>query len=386
MRRLLLGITAIASLLADAGAQETRVDAAAFSGYVDSVRAALDAEEWDRALLLAQRAHEAWPDLCRPLLHAAAAQLGSDAWGPAISAARQARSARDDHMPPAARAAESADAADYWEGVALYETQRYDEALPLLRRAAEKRPDWAEASRALGEATFVAGDMDAAAAAYSAAFRTDGRIGTSRDLTYYAEATAEAGDLESAVAAVQEALQRDPYEPGLHANLADLLRREGDVNEAYYHFTLEILLHGTDSRFGMTSLNAATDILEKLRQAEESPERHELFLISTGLANLREGKAHTAAHSFEHAARVTRSATPVPQLLLAEAFLRSGNAEAARLQLRRVLELEPDFVPALVLLAEALRALGDEEQAQITVERAYALFPNYWKLDPSRQG
>jgi tetratricopeptide (TPR) repeat protein len=360
MRRLLLGITAIASLLADAGAQETRVDAAAFSGYVDSVRAALDAEEWDRALLLAQRAHEAWPDLCRPLLHAAAAQLGSDAWGPAISAARQARSARDDHMPPAARAAESADAADYWEGVALYETQRYDEALPLLRRAAEKRPDWAEASRALGEATFVAGDMDAAAAAYSAAFRTDGRIGTSRDLTYYAEATAEAGDLESAVAAVQE--------------------------EAYYHFTLEILLHGTDSRFGMTSLNAATDILENLRQAEESPERHELFLISTGLANLREGKAHTAAHSFEHAARVTRSATPVPQLLLAEAFLRSGNAEAARLQLRRVLELEPDFVPALVLLAEALRALGDEEQAQITVERAYALFPNYWKLDPSRQG
>jgi tetratricopeptide (TPR) repeat protein len=185
---------------------------------------------------------------------------------------------------------------------------------------------------------------------------------------------------------MQEALQRYPYEPGLHANLANMLHRVGEVNEAYYHFTLEVLLHGTDSRFGAQSLNAAADILENLRQVEESPERHELFLISTGLAHLREDRAHTAAHNFEHAARVSASATVVPQLLLAEAFLRSGDAEAARLQLGRVLELEPDFVPALVLLAQSLRALGETEQAQITIERAHVLFPTYWKLDPSRRG
>jgi tetratricopeptide (TPR) repeat protein len=357
----------------------------AFAEYVAAVRAALDSGAHDRALLLSQRATTFWKDLRRPLLHQAAAQLQSEQWGPAIESARAAAKARKDSMEPPARPDESEAAAACWEGLALYHTQRYDEALPCLRRAAAQAPHWAEAARALGEACFVAGRLDEACDAYARALQIDPRVGTARDLSYYAEARAKRGDLDGAIASMQGALQREPYAPGLHANLANLLRRDGERAEAYYHFTLELLLHGTDGRFALESLRATGDILEEMNKQPNDPERNELLLVSQGLAELRDGKTQLAVSTFQRAARLTRTPTLLPQLLFAEALLCSGNAAASRDQLTRILALDPGFVPALVLLADAQRALGEREQAQATVQRAYALFPTYWKLHPGQR-
>ncbi|MFQ5601400.1 MAG: tetratricopeptide repeat protein [Candidatus Krumholzibacteriia bacterium] len=356
--------------------------AQAFGQYVLAVRAALEAGHHGRATLLADRACNFWKRYRRPLLHLAAAQLGSNLWGPSISSARQAAEARDDDMPPPRRDDESDAAPAYWEGVALYATQRYDEALPRLRAAVEAAPDWAEAARALGEAAFVAGLSQEAALAYAAAFRLDPRVGSARDLSYYAETKATDGDLESAIAALQEALRRSPYEPGLHANLAHLLQREDNLTDAYYHYTLELLVHGYDGSFAKKALAAAGSILAKVGNQENHPNRHELLLISSGMEDLQEGDAHRAVHTLEHAARISRTPTAVPRFLLAQALLRGGNAQAAREQIEQLLDFEPDFVPALVLLAEALRALGERQEAQTTVERAYDLFPAYWMLRP----
>jgi tetratricopeptide (TPR) repeat protein len=352
----------------------------AFAEYVQAVRSALDSGRHAQALSMAERAAALWKNWRRPLLHLAAALLDAEKWGPAIESAREARRARDDGLGPPPRPGETAAACDYWEGVALYRTQRYDEALPLLERAAEKSPEWAEAFRALGEASFVAGRIDAAGAAYARALELEPGIGSPRDLAYFAETKSKQGDSESGIAVMQAALRRYPYAPGLHANLASMLRTEGDLVEAYYHFTLELLLQGTGGPFSAPALKAAGGILDEVGKQEKHPARHELLLVSTGLEQLREGRAHEAVHTFEHAVRSTSSPTLLPQLLYADALLRSGNAAAARTQLERLLDIEPDSVPALVLLADALRALGEHEQSRLTRRRAQELFPSYPQL------
>ena len=359
----------------------------AFEQYVLAVRQALDSGEAQTALDMATRANAFWPRLRRPWLHRAAAELALQHWGPSIAAAREAREARDDDMRPELRPGETQAAVPYWEGVGLYRTQRYDEALPRLLEAAEQAPEWPEAWRAYAEALFVSGDDAAAGPMYARALALDPQLGSARDLAYYAEATAVHGDLDSAIAAMQEALKRYPYEPGLHANLGRMFREEGNLVEAYYAFTLELLLQGTNSRFANKSLEATTDILVSLNDKPDHPSRHELLQVSQGLSLMREQQPHRAAHFFRHAVRVSRSATPVPQLLLAEALLRGGDVEESRRQLDGILALDPEFVPALLLLSQALHELGEHEQAHLTRDRAADLFPSYWKLQTtSRDG
>lgn len=368
--------------LLSASARET-----AFGEYVEAVRAALTEGRHEEALQLATRATEFWEELRRPWLHRSAAELELRQWGNSIGSARRARRARDDSMQPPPRPDETRAAASYREGLGLYLTQRYDEALPRLREATEMAPEWAEAWRAYAEALFVSGDARGAAPMYAKALALDPRQGTARDLAYYAEATAEMGDMDSAIAAMQEALRRYPYEPGLNANLGRMFREEGNDVEAYYYFTLELLLHGTAGRFSSQSLNATTDIMTSLPDDPNDPTRHELMQVSQGLSYLREGDAHRAAHFFEHLAGESRSATPVPQILLADAFVRMGEFEKARQHLERILAQEPDFVPALLLLSQALHELGEGEQAHLTRDKAENIFPTYWKLQtPTRGG
>jgi tetratricopeptide (TPR) repeat protein len=353
---------------------------AVFQEYVLAVRALLTAGDGTRALLAAERACKWWKHVRRPLLHRAAAQCATQDFGDAILSAREASKARDDHWDPPALPIEMRAAAPYWEGVAFYRTQRFDEAFPPLQKAMEEAPQWAEAARAYAEACFVAGRVEAAGEAYAHAFALDPKVGTARDDSYFAETLVAAGDLNRAVAVMQKALRRSPYEPGLHANLGRILRAEGDLTEAYYQFTLELLLHGTRGPFARQSLQQAGEILDLVGAQEDDPGRQELLLVSSGLGFLDEERAHRAVHDLEKAVRITRSSTNLPQLLLGEALLRSGYPDRARQQLENVLRLEPEFVPALVLLAESLRALGESEQAKITLDHAYSLFPTYWKL------
>ena len=355
---------------------------AVFEEYVLAFRAAVVNRNEALGRELADRATQVFPKRRRAWCHLAAARLRIHQWGPAIEAARAAEAARDDDDPPAALPDETAAGAAYWEGLALYRTQRYAEALPRLRAAHTRAPEWAEAARALGEAAFVAGRAKEAAAAYSAAFAIDPSAGSVHDLAYWAEARSVSGDLDGGIAAIQEALRVAPFEPGLHAKLGDLLRREGQLADAYYELLLEGLLHGSEGRFTAPAVSMAQAIVDSLRTMHEVAQNHELMTISAGLASLDAGQPHLAIHQLQHALTITRSASPVPHLLLADALYRDSQSDPARAVLEETLVTYPDFVPALELLSNVYTRLGRPREAKAARERALALFPEYWKMKP----
>jgi tetratricopeptide (TPR) repeat protein len=357
-----------------------------YEEYVLAFRSATERGNQAQARELAERATTLFPDRRRPWCHLAAARLRIDQWGPAIEAARRAEKARDDDDPPPLAPDESAAGAAYWEGWALYRTQRYSEAMPRLRQARQRATRWAEAARALGEAEFVTGHTKEAAAAYGAAFELDPTIGTVHDLAYCAEARSVTGDLEGGVAALQEALRRAPFEPGLHAKLGDLLRREGSWTEAYYELVLEGLLQGRDGRYTTPAVTMAQAIIDTVRADAKNPHRHELLLVASGLSSLDAGEPHHAVHELRHLLRTTRSASPVPRLLLADALYRDDQNSPSQAVLDEILSTTPEFVPALYLMSDVQTKLGQPRQAASALERARELFPAYWKLKSKSGG
>ena len=358
--------------------------AEAYTAYVVALRQALADSATAGARAMAERATNLWPDLQRPFLHLAAAQLQAKRWGLSIAAARLARERKPDALPPVPLPWEGEAAADYWEGLGMYQTRRYDEAMPLLRRAHAADPAWAEAACALGEAEFVTGDYAAAKRAYARAYEIDPHIGDARDYSYYATAIASSGDLDGGIAVMQAAVRRFPYAPGLHASLGSMLEQEQDLAEAYYAYTMELLVHGLRGRFAANALQAAGKILD--RANPENKADHELEVLSRGMNSLRQGDMHHAVHSFRHLLEISRTPTPLPRLLLAEAYLGIGNATAARDELEKYLQTESDFAPALYLLSQAYAALGDREHAAALRARAKELFPGYWKFETDAGG
>lgn len=346
---------------------------------MQATRTALQAGRFDDARALAERTTTLFPERRRPWLHLAAARLRLEKWGPAIEAARRAAAARADDLPPSVIPEEGPAGPAYWEGVALYRTQRTTDALVRLRAARTAAPDWAEAARALGEAAFVAKRMPEAAQSYDDAVRLDADVMTARDLGYCAEARAATGDLNGGIAALQEALQRNRFEPGLHGKMGDLLRREGNFAEAYYHFLLELMLHGLEGPFATPALRLSQETVRAAIADSLHPARDELRAVSAGFTALQAKRYRIAAHDLAHAVRVTGTATHVPWFLLADAYAQSGDTLRALSELDRILARDPDFVPAL----ESRAALRGGEAATRDRDRIRALFPTYWKLSQS---
>ena len=227
---------------------DTQAREAVYEEYVLAVRAARAAGDQARSQELAVRATTLFPAVRRPWLHLAAARLALEQWGPAIEAAG-APSAPPTTPGRRRRCRRDPGGTSLLGGLGPVPQPalRGSAAAPATRH--DRDPHWAEAARALGEAEFVAGHASAALAAYTTAFDLDPQAGGGQDLAYFAEARASAGDLAGGIAALQEALHRSPYLPGLHAKLGDLLRREGQLAQAYYELVLEPLVHGVQGPF-----------------------------------------------------------------------------------------------------------------------------------------
>ena len=179
---------------------------------------------------------------------------------------------------------------------------------------------------------------------------------------------------------MQEALRRAPFEPGLHAKLGDLLRREGRLTDAYYELVHELMLQGLQGRFSRPALEISQQIVQSAHDSKDDAVRREIDAVSAGLRHLDTDQTHQALHHLSLALALTRSASPVPRLLFADALLRDGQADKARTELQQLLIADPDLVPALFALSEVETKLGHPRDAEAALGRARALFPTYWKL------
>src|SRR5262249_57715319 len=134
---------------ANAGSIPGSDRAAVFEEYVNAFRAAVASQNFKSAAEWADHATQVFPKLRRPWNHLAMARLRLEAWGPAIEAARLGDAANDDAWSPSVTPDETRAGSAYLEGVAMYDTQRYSEALARVRTAVALAPEWAPAAPAL---------------------------------------------------------------------------------------------------------------------------------------------------------------------------------------------------------------------------------------------
>jgi tetratricopeptide (TPR) repeat protein len=364
----------------DPGQFPAAVRADVFTEYVTAYRAAFASGNFTHAAELATRAAMLLPKLRRPWNHLAAARLKLAEWGPAIEAARTADQAADDSYAPLATDDETRAGAAYWEGVALYSTQRFEAALARLHAASERAPRWAEAARALAECSFVAGKSRDAALAYTTAFDLDPALGTVQDLSYFAEARAAGGDVDGAVGVLQAALRRAPYEPGLHAKLGDLLRREGAIADAYYELIHEVMLQGVESSFAPAVVAMQDTLVKEAQKAPKVPGAHEILLVASALANIERGEEHKALHQVQAAFASSHTTSPVLLFLFADALFRNGVNEKSLNTASAIIAAHPDFIPAYWLRADIQTKLGRSRDAAATHTQLEQAFPGYWRL------
>lgn len=227
------------------------------------------------------------------------------------------------------------------------------EALPLLTRAAELRPDHAETRLSLGNALCRHGDLAAGIAEFRALVaRAPHHRGGWVNLARALHADGQAG---SAAALARDALLRWPDDAGLHGLLATCLLRQGQADAA---------------------LEAA------LRALALDPDQAEgWFARGTALNRLGRPEAALAA--------LTRAAALRPDH--ADSALNLGNAcldldriEDAERWIRRALALDPALKEAHASLGYLLTQAGRLEEAILACEAAIALDPGFapghWNL------
>ncbi|MHC4427552.1 MAG: tetratricopeptide repeat protein, partial [Planctomycetota bacterium] len=119
-------------------------------------------------------------------------------------------------------------------GVALYQMERYEEALAEFRKAAEVAPEEPMVRINLGSTLTNLGDLDGA----EREFREALRINPESALAHFNLGTilARFGDDPSAIGHYWTALRHDPDYLNVHFNLANALRRTGSFGDASRHY------------------------------------------------------------------------------------------------------------------------------------------------------
>ncbi len=241
----------------------------------------------------------------------------------------------------------------YLYGMLALQNARPAEAVDLLGRAAEARPEHAETRFALGNALWQHRDKPAAIAAWQLALERDGTlVGAVLNL---ARARAETGDYGATVALCHEATRIAPRDASAHAALG------------------AALLGGGQPEAAVRAADTALELSPRLAEAH--------FLRGTALKQL--GKLAEAAAALARAAELApRHAQALLNLGNAEWAL--GDAAAAELHCRAALVADPRLAEAHVSLGCLLTNTGRLPEAMAACRAALALKPDlaeaHWNL------
>jgi len=256
-------------------------------------------------------------------------------------------------------------------GMAALQTGRLGPAAQLLDRALAETADDAELHLMRGEVHRLAGESDAAAAAYRAALKH--RPDYLEALGNLAALAQEAGELDEAVDLLRRAEGLAPAHPVALNNLGAALRAQGDNAAAAERFeraaaampdAAEVHVNLGRARLALGQAAPAAEALA--RALELTPDDAEALAALAGARALL-GDWPAAADAFARAVALAPANAPA-QAGLAQAELRLNRHDAARTAAGSALEREPENVIARLVLATLDRHAGEFERARPALE------------------
>jgi tetratricopeptide (TPR) repeat protein len=284
----------------------------------------------------------------------------------------------------------SPDAPPLWRGLAALDAGDHDQAQALLDEALQRAAGPVEEGMAhyyLGVLAARGEDWDAARQHWNGA-RASGlalpRLEDTMGEVYHrlAEERLESGDAEDALAAGMEALRHKPDDRRLgelisqaHQRLAYEAASAGQWTSATQHWEAADEAEGGSFRLAYNlalACERAKDFIaagERWREAlRRRPRRddHPDAIDDGQVSQLwrRAAEAYSKAGEYDEAVRVYRQAVKWnpdhvdTRMALAEMLLANGQSQAAENELGRILERDPDNIPALLRQGEAIAASG----------------------------
>jgi predicted O-linked N-acetylglucosamine transferase (SPINDLY family) len=188
------------------------------------------------------------------------------------------------------------------------------------------------------------------------------------------------GALAQAESLYRQALEAEPGNSGLWADLGRIGHSLGNYLEAAAHFRRALDLdpegHGihNDLAGALVKLGRLDEAVANYHEALRLQPSDATVYTNLGCAQMRQSNPEAAAASFRQALAL-QGDDPVVLCHLGNALIRLGNYDLALDCEYRAVQLWPDFAHAWLYLGHALRALGRHDEAVSSYERAAGLRP-----------
>jgi len=266
-----------------------------------------------------------------------------------------------------------------WKALGVALNLQHKHAVPALEKAAQLRPNDAEAQANLGLALLEAGSIDDAKGRFGRALEL--RPNCAETHNSLANTLRRLGRLEEAILSYQRALQAEPDHAQIHRNLGDTLLSVDRPAEAVASYRQALTLE-PDYAEGHGGLGNALVALGRFGEAAasyrcaleikpESPQLHN----NLGNALLNLGRLEEAAAAYQWALRLEPRFAEAHNNLGVALRLRGRTIEA-RASCHRALAISPDSAAILVALADTYADAGQFAQAQDTLRQAIAAEPD----------
>lgn len=253
------------------------------------------------------------------------------------------------------------DYADAWVnlGVALRLQGRGEEAINSLEAALRHEPGLAAAHYNLALARLDVGREGEALASLREAVRLRPGFGLARNSL--GQTLLRAGQFDQALVELQAARDLAPDDPDVHNNLGSLALAQGRLDEAITHLgnALRLAPAHADARYNLAIAR------ERRGEVEEAVRHYQAALLerpalveahnNLALIYLREGRTEDALR-HARAAVEKRPGFVLARYNLALCWGRSGRPLQALAELDRLLEISPEFAPALTLREQLISA------------------------------